>query len=101
MIVNENGESVPNPVYSMAEEDTCSCCRIKCNAVPEETNQAIVDLALIQQQTAAAPAYEQSTYTPQQTKIPMTQMQDWSAQTSSGGYNDGPVNRQRALCIIL
>jgi len=49
----------------------------------------------------APPAYEQPAYSLQQTEIPMAQMQDWSAPQSYGGYNDGPVKRSRAICIIL
>ena len=49
----------------------------------------------------APPAYKQPAFSPQQTEIPMAQMQDWSAPQSYGGYNDGPVKRSRAICIIL
>ena len=126
MIENENGELVPNPAYNRAEDGDCYCCGIKWDPFPLRNQVARCDshpsnklhrhhlnklnhqqhLPLNHQllppmRHHGAPAYEQPAYSPQQTEIPMAQMQDWSAPQSYGGYNDGPVKRSRAICIIL
>ena len=117
MIKNENGELIRDPnqehrvTCCCADEDTENSITAPIQQQPQSNPLPSINQVTPQDQTPAAP-FVQATpqaipnfaspaYAPQQIEIPMAQMQDWSAQQSYGGYNDGPVKKSRALCIIL
>ena len=120
MIQNENGELVRDPDVPHVvlccdgwgpNDGSCVCCGpadYKENSTtapiqqqPQSHPVPFINPVTPQYQTPAAP-FVQGTpqeipdfappaYAPQQIEIPMAQMQDWSTQQSSGGYNHGPV----------